>query len=1206
MRWRELARREGFLYAFITLVLGGVALVSLHRPGYIAGGDIWPAAFIPGNQVLQESLRLWGDTITGLGSPQFNPGSFLMGLWGSFWLNLGLSGPTVEFLFMAALLIWEGLGVTFFVRTLFPEQRFAALAAGLGLPLSLYNTLVFADPVQAFAIGFFPWLAAFLIRRLRRPVANLRLGAELGLASLGFMFLATTPPVAVYAAVWAAFWTGVGLWRWRTLRMVWPGLAGGGLLALALNGWWAYAAYITLYGTGGGVQQAFAGPLAWGFVDSRASLANLLSMQGFWGWPMPMYVPWAGIYGQGMLHWALYLPALFAMVGLVWSKRRRLTGMLLGILLVSLFLAKGLHAPLSQVNVFLYQHLPFFWLLRDPQMELDISLYLALFTLAGLGVSEAWDGLKILCAKLALAGGRKLTVGGSAAALLLLSQCLSGYALASGVFIPPTTLFGQAKSVVQIPKYWFAAAHYLNQHVKNSRILLLPNDDSIYMPYDWGYYGADGVAQTLIHHPVVTVNPSVGGYLAAANYQVVQQQLLKLIEAGPGVPLAPALRALGIGWILERKDVNWSMPGRQILSVPYLTWYLQKQPGIRQVATFGQEVIYRVKGGATPAQAYTAAGKWLGSDIPELAEASALLGENVPWLQGGQAAQIPTSAYGWAEAANIDPAPPRQLPSSGTVWLQPKTVAVRVQEVSSRELLVDIVGPQYRIGGKKQGWGRTLQLALPSSLGVRQVLDVGGQRFFFRRSQLAAGRQLNLGTYTIPFGISKISVDLWTSQGGNLVASVPWSSVGDCNAYNKQSMAAAKIWSRTGEETTVLLHAVTDAACVAKGVGYQSGRHGALLLAVDYRHVAGVSPQTAVLLNNKVVDHAYLPSNSSWQRWRQWVPVQGSGSASLFTYAYGTGKTTLEEYRRAGIWGMQRVAESSFSTAGIADAVSAGRLTIMSGGQSNPSKLIPGFTSARWGGVFNGDAYLPMTNAQAGLRAEVLPGDILDLQARQDGAGDGIAISGVGGRVLDLVLEARAVHGTGPTAVLFDQRGRVIWQSNFIGGTHKWQKEHAIVDMPPNQQAQLFLYAYSNGTFTEDQFRNLSLKTWPPGRGSLLWVGGKPSRSLPLGLQGGNTKYRANVSPGARLLVLDNSYDPGWVAEAGGKILPWKHVPVDGFLNGWLVPADAPSQVVLRYAPASFFDSLRWVALAGLVLTLVLLGRLLWREVWLGRTKELG
>lgn len=661
---------EGSLYIPVVFMLVLIAFVGLYRPGYVVGGDNWPTAFIPGNHDLEHSMHLWGYTVTGMGSPQFNPSWFALGLWGRLWLSLGLPGPGVQFIFVTAMLIWEGVGMIRFVRVLFPEQRFAALAAGIGLPVSFINTVGLTNYVQVFAFGYFPWLAALLISHIRRPRPIWRSAAQIGLASLGLLIISANPPLVVAAILWALAWIVLGWCVWHTFRRTWMAVCIGVCFAALLNGWWMYAASVALYGSNGTTRQVFAGPLDWGWVSGRASLLNLLSMQGFWAWPSPEVFPWAGLYTQGILQISLFVPLLLASMGIIWAPYRRRTLLLLAIILVSLFLAKGLHPPLEGVNRFLYLHVPFFWLLRDPQAVMDCILYPALYTMAALGVAEVLRGTRILLDRCRLRAAWRipvLSVAGSAVVLLLTT---SGYALANGAAVPDETMDGAAKTVVTIPRYWYDVARYLRQNDPQSGVLMLPNDDFYQMPYTWGYYGVDAVAQTFIDQPLFYLTSGLGYLGASASFQSQQDHLLSLIRKESIVAIAPILQAMGIKWVIERRDVDWAWPGRSILSAPFLVRYLGHQPDIVKVRSFGQLDVYRVTLNTAPIEAYRGAGAWLGPKYPRLAELASLLGGDVPWISSALNGSLPISAWGWLTPSGAAEIASANRPTSPLAHLQ--------------------------------------------------------------------------------------------------------------------------------------------------------------------------------------------------------------------------------------------------------------------------------------------------------------------------------------------------------------------------------------------------------------------------------------------------------------------------------------------------------------------------------------------------------
>ncbi|KRB75911.1 hypothetical protein ASE01_12720 [Nocardioides sp. Root190] len=97
----------------------------------------------------------------------------------------------------------------------------------------------------------------------------------------------------------------------------------------------------------------------------------------------------------------------------------------------------------------------------------------------------------------------------------------------------------------------------------------------------------------------------------------------------------------------------------------------------------------------------------------------------------------------------------------------------------------------------------------------------------------------------------------------------------------------------------------------------------------------------------------------------------------------------------------------------------------------------------------------------------------------------------------------------------------------------------------------------------------------------------------------GSSRRTARVGAGApTVLHLPENFNEGWIAEADGERL--EPLRVDGWQQGWLLPAGGAVDVELRYAPERSYDVLLPVGLAvsgGVLLAgTVALGLLLWRR----------
>jgi hypothetical protein len=124
-----------------------------------------------------------------------------------------------------------------------------------------------------------------------------------------------------------------------------------------LNLWWLVPLGVTLGSQGTGYTIAAQTDLAsWSWTQARLSVPNVASLDGHWGWVYPEYFPYAAsIDGSiwGPLRFGL--PALaFAATFLAPSGRRRIAVTLAGLALVLIVLGKGLHPPLTGLNLFLY------------------------------------------------------------------------------------------------------------------------------------------------------------------------------------------------------------------------------------------------------------------------------------------------------------------------------------------------------------------------------------------------------------------------------------------------------------------------------------------------------------------------------------------------------------------------------------------------------------------------------------------------------------------------------------------------------------------------------------------------------------------------------------------------------------------------------------------------------------------------------------
>lgn len=93
-------------------------------------------------------------------------------------------------------------------------------------------------------------------------------------------------------------------------------------------------------------------------------------------------------------------------------------------------------------------------------------------------------------------------------------------------------------------------------------------------------------------------------------------------------------------------------------------------------------------------------------------------------------------------------------------------------------------------------------------------------------------------------------------------------------------------------------------------------------------------------------------------------------------------------------------------------------------------------------------------------------------------------------------------------------------------------------------------------------------------------------------------EVQAPASPNSRVLVVPESINPGWVARTstGARLTP---IAVNGWQQGWLVPAGDPGTITLTFASDSLYR-------AGLAVGLALLPLLAMLALWRSRRKDDG
>lgn len=574
----------------IPAAIAAVAAQSWFKPGtLIAFGDIFP--LIDPSNLLAKSLPTWSTLADGLGSRSIGIVIAPISAIASALHSIGLSEPVIERVLLTGLFIGEALAISFLIATIWPQARLSARVAGS--LFYLFNLLAFFNlpgAAQMLAFALFPLLAALMIRGL--DSGQRKYAIMWAIASIGLSYVAANPPLAVVAALGSILVAGAVHWSRRgDLRSVVRFSARAFPLSLLLNIWWLVPIALSVGGSTG-VASIPTSPEEWGWTQARNSFTNLFSLNASWGWPQPLYFPYANTYQNPILGVITYAPAAIGFGALAFRTRKtKLVPLLILASLFLIFLSKGVHAPFEDVNAWITQHVPGFWIVREPASKLLPMVVVLLSLLIVSSVDKAADLVML---------GRysqrfKWMDPASGVVLVGLMLPLAAWPVITGDIVaderpalPPVH--------VSIPEHWEAAAAVLNSPAEGSdgAVLILPLSDYYQMPYEWGFYGADAIASHLIRRPVVQgISLGYIPAIPAANDLTLRlEAAIRNGDVGEGERL---MKALGIRYVLVRGDVDRSLAeqlNRVILDPEVYEQRLTESSLVRPIETFGPLTLY--------------------------------------------------------------------------------------------------------------------------------------------------------------------------------------------------------------------------------------------------------------------------------------------------------------------------------------------------------------------------------------------------------------------------------------------------------------------------------------------------------------------------------------------------------------------------------------------------------------------------------------
>ena len=1152
----------------------------------------------------------WNTQISGAGS-----GAHTIGRWPEFVLIhlVGLFGAdetVAQWLFYTLIYGAVALGVAFAAAAVVRSDLAVIVAGTFGVMNGFFLTRL-PNPLNIISVATVALITGIALR----VAAGRRIPPVIGgIALMPTSFLAFNPPMLVVAFAWAGLGTValalmiVG--RAGTLRLLWW-LVRAAPWALLLNLYWIIP-FLGVYTGGGGPESnaTFTDPTNWSWATINNTIPNILTMVANWAWFRPQYLPFAPALDQPYWVWVRYLLPTLLLLAPVLAVRahRRAALSLWGMSAVFVFLAKGINAPFAGVNLWLYLHVPGFWLFREPMSKLGQLLVIFFGMLLAIGVHgvlvrvrrdlarRAADGTpaEVRVQPTRLAHAPAVVAGFGGVALLL--ALAYPYPLASGSVIPDERPM-QPSAHVRVPEFWRAMAETIDADSRDGKVLVLPLDDYYQMPTTWGFFGVDSIANLLIRHPVVQPKPDgyfgdVAGF--KSNVTAIETALL----AGDLEAVRPLLDSAGVSEVIVRHDLVRGLPGRTFADDAILAEAIARVPGLTRTVDGPLELWEVGDGSSDSVRLYD---RTL-SVANDPAAASAVIGSigtatAVVPLQAStkppstptviDTAQVASDSVVWPVPAVDSGNPSQRVALTGGTYLvgQRARAAAVLTPRAEADALVFSDPTRVRIDGSVVSQRPDLRIDLPSGTAGADIAAVRvGPRTVsldgWGRAGLPRPRGAQVTPATVPVGAAT-PLTVYAARTKPVRASA-LSDVYDCNNYEPRPAEELRLRKRmlaTADGEVLRLSAEDHAACsrieiveAAPGKVYR--------IRLEYRQVQGKRPQICIWQMGTdgcdLAPRAQLADQ--WVPYERFVTVDEVAEGVQLVLHADVGERllgrTVTDYRNIRIEALVPLHEQTIWPPAVTSthvSLRAGEHTLeVTGGQSG--SVMSAFEPLQ--DCFRND---DQTMAEAGLGAEIT-GDPENpqviLSARDHMACLGATIPDMGGSSLyELSLEATSLDLRDPKFCLYLRGPDTCTKIPAGGPWDGWTRYETLVGPDP-QAVETRMYLYGRRDLDAQQvarvgYRDVKVR---PVAAPVSVVMVREPGAEPGGLAGdrtGSVTYdRANPAnfsvsgSGSGVVALTETYAPGWRRVGAND----GHLAVQGWMNAW--PADGALGTSLTYAPA--------------------------------------
>jgi hypothetical protein len=307
----------------------------------------------------------------------------------------------------------------------------------------------------------------------------------------------------------------------------------------------------------------------WFWTSSLSNFLNIFRMLGIWAFDKgafgSLYFPWHHYYEQAII--IVFSLLLFSSSIVVYfhksffdKKLLKFTYLTSIMLIVSLFLTKGVNQPFGLVFEFLFDNIPGFFLYREPWskwMILVIFSFVTLLALSLTGIVHLKQSKKYL----------KYTI----LSVVCIGVGLISYPFFSGQLIIHDRGDYPGNDVI-IPDYMYQSSSYINNKKLDSRLLVLPEYPFYLAHFFWpkdGYYGITADFY-FWNQSLINFNSGNPGYISS-RLSVKAQELFYTNYLNNNINIEAVQKLMGmlnVRGVIHRKDLDWTQLGTNNVGEP--------------------------------------------------------------------------------------------------------------------------------------------------------------------------------------------------------------------------------------------------------------------------------------------------------------------------------------------------------------------------------------------------------------------------------------------------------------------------------------------------------------------------------------------------------------------------------------------------------------------------------------------------------------